>query len=167
MLLIETLKTDPKFVMKKLTLLCFALLLTVLTSCGIFTQVPPNTAVVRAITQQQVDMQAAIAKGLKVSAKTSGIPDFKVGKVYIESREKLSDLNIKKQAASHGAYVKDLYKVVGTYDATLTKGDQTIEQNSPFEVYLGNRPKSMRSTVSAAESVELWYLLSPNSAKPL
>lgn len=102
-----------------------------------------------------------------MSAGTDGIPDFKVGKVSIESREKLSDPAIKKQAASHGAYINELYRVTGTYDATLTKGNQTIEQNSPFEFFLGNRPKSMRSTVSAAEAAEQWYLLSPDSAKPL
>ena len=107
---------------------------------------------------------------IKVSVtrnKTTGIADFKVGQVSIESREKLSDPAIRQQAASHGAYIKDLYKVTGTYDATMTKGEQTIEQNNPFEVYLGNRPKSMRSTVSAAEAAELWYLLAPDSAKPL
>ncbi|MEO0886337.1 MAG: hypothetical protein AAFY54_10410 [Cyanobacteria bacterium J06648_10] len=130
-------------------------------------QTPSDSTVFRAITQQQIYMQAAVAKGLNVSTETGVIPDFQVGKVFIESREKLSDPEIKKQAAAHGAYINDLYKVTGTYDATLTKGEQTIEQNSPFEVYLGNRPKSMRSTVSAAEAAELWYLLSPDSAKPL
>lgn len=153
--------------MKKIRLLCFALLLAVLTSCGMLGQTPPDSTVFQAITQQQMDMQAAVAKGLNVSDKTGAIPDFTVGKVSIESREKLSDVAIRQQAASHGAYINDLYKVTGTYDATLTKGDQTIEQNSPFEVYLGNRPKSMRSTVSAAEAAELWYLLSPDSAKAL
>lgn len=156
-----------KLRIKKLRLLCFALILTLLTSCGMLAQVPPDIAVLHAITQQQIDMQAAVAKGLNVSTETGVIPDFKVGRVFIESREKLSDLELRKQAASQGAYINDLYKVTGTYDATLTKGNQTIEQNSPFEVYLGNRPKSMRSTVSAAEAAELWYLLSPDSAKPL
>ncbi|MEL6815331.1 MAG: hypothetical protein AAFP03_11025 [Cyanobacteria bacterium J06598_3] len=143
------------------------MLLTVVTSCGVLVQVPPDIAVLHAITQQQIDMQAAVAKGLNISTETGVIPDFEVGKVSIESREKLSDPTIRQQAASHGAYISDLYKVTGTYMATLTKGDQTIEQNNPFEVYLGNRPKSMRSTVSAAEAAELWYLLAPDSAKPL
>jgi len=153
--------------MKKLKLLCFALVLTVLTSCSILTQVPPDNAVFQAIIQQQMDMQSAVAKGLDLSVETGLIPDFKVGKVSIDIREKLSDPAIKKQAASHGAYLNELYKVTGTYDLTLTKGEQTIQQNSPFEVYLGHRQKSMRSTVSAAEAAERWYLLSPNSAKPL
>lgn len=116
---------------------------------------------------QQIDMQSAVAKGLNISTGAGVISDFKVGKVSIESREKLSDPEIKKQAASHGAYINELYKVTGSYDATLTKGDQTVTQNSPFEVYLGNRPKSMRSTVSAVEAAEQWYLLSPDAAKPL
>ncbi|MEL7332586.1 MAG: hypothetical protein AAFN12_10065 [Cyanobacteria bacterium J06560_2] len=153
--------------MKKLKLLCFALVLTILTSCGMLAQVPPDSTVFQAIIQQQIEMQSAVAKGLNISTKTGVIPDFQVGEVSIESREKLSDPAIKKQAAAQGAYINELYKVTGTYDATLTKGDQTITQNSPFEVYLGNRPKSMRSTVSAAEAAEQWYLLSPNSAKPL
>ncbi|MEL6763509.1 MAG: hypothetical protein AAFO87_07565, partial [Cyanobacteria bacterium J06607_6] len=101
------------------------------------------------------------------SEKTGVIPNFKVGKVSIESREKISDSALRKRAASYGAYINELYKVTGMYNATLTKGNQTIEQSNPFEVYLGNRPKSMRSTVSAAESNELWYLLSPDSARPL
>lgn len=104
---------------------------------------------------------------MNISTETDTISDLKVGKVSIESREKLSDPAIRKQAASQGAYSNDLYKVTGTYEATLTQGDQTIEQNSPFEVYLGNRPKSMRSKVSAAEATELWYLLSPDSAQSL
>ncbi|MEO1390773.1 MAG: hypothetical protein AAFV85_25860 [Cyanobacteria bacterium J06634_6] len=153
--------------LKKLRLLCLSLILVALTGCGMLAQTPSDSTVFRAITQQQINMQAAVAKGLNVSTETGVIPDFQVGKVFIESREKLSDPEIKKQAAAHGAYINDLYKVTGTYDATLTKGEQTIEQNSPFEVYLGNRPKSMRSTVSAAEAAELWYLLSPDSAKPL
>lgn len=161
------LKESLKGIMKKLRLLCFALILTLLTSCGILAQVPPDIAVFQAITQQQIDMQAAIAKGLNISTEAGVIPDFKMGKVSIESREKLSNPALRQQAAAHGAYINGLYKVTGTYDATLTKGDQTIEQNSPFEVYLGNRPKSMRSTVSAAEAAEQWYLLSPDSAKSL
>ena len=153
--------------MKKIKLLCFALVLTIFTSCGMLAHVPPDKIVFQAITQQQIDMQSAIVKGLDISTETGAIPDFKVGRVSIESREQLSDPEIKKQAASHGAYVNELYKVTGTYDATLTKGDQTIEQNNPFEVFLGNRPKSMRSTVSADAAAEQWYLLSSNSAKPL
>lgn len=153
--------------MKKLRLLCFTLLLTALTSCGLLAHVPPDSVVFRAIAQQQIDMQSAVAQGLNVAAEMNTIPDFKVGKVSIENREKLSDPEIKKQAASHGAYINELYKVTGTYDATLTKGDQTVAQNSPFEVYLGNKPKSMRSTVSAAEATEQWYLLAPDSAKPI
>ncbi|MEM8502753.1 MAG: hypothetical protein AAF716_06320 [Cyanobacteria bacterium P01_D01_bin.1] len=151
--------------MKELKLLCFTLVLTLLTSCGVLAQVPPDQVVFHAITQQQIDMQSAVAKGLNISTRTGVIPDFSVGKISIKSREKLSDPEIKKQAASHGAYINELYKVTGTYDATLTKGDQTITQSSPFEVYLGNRPKSMRSTVSAAEAAEQWYLLSNDDAK--
>lgn len=153
--------------MKNLKLLCFALVLTLLTSCGMLAHVPPDKAVLQAIVQQQVDMQSAVAKGLNISTETGVIPDFKVGKVFIESREQLSDSAMKKQAAFHGTYINELYRVTGTYDATLTKGDQTIEQNNPFEVYLGNRLKSMRSTVSAAAAAEQWYLLSPNDEKPL
>ncbi len=152
--------------MKKLRIVCLALILTVLTSCGILAQTPPDRTVWLAITQQQTDMQSAVAKGLNLSA-AAPIADFKVGRVAIESREKLLDPALKKQAVANGAYIDGLYKVAGTYDATLTKGDETIEQSSPFEVYLGNRPKSMRSTVSAAEAAETWFLLSPESAKPL
>lgn len=152
--------------MKTFKLMCFALLLFALTSCGMLAQLPPDRAVLQAIIQQQTDMQAAVAKGLNLSAQEP-IPGFEVGKVAIANREKLSDSALKKQAVANGAYIDGLYKVTGTYDAILTKGDETIEQNSPFEVYLGNRPKSMRSTVSAAEAAETWYLLSPNSAKPL
>ena len=112
-------------------------------------------------------MHAAVAQGLGLSDKVVPIPDFTIGKVSIESREALSDPALKKQAIANGAYIDGLYKVMGTYDATLTKDGETIEQNSPFEVYLGNKPKSMRSTVSAAEAAETWYLLSPSAAKPL
>ena len=153
--------------MKNFRLLCFALILTVLTSCGILAHVPPDRVVSQAIAQQQIDMQSAVVKGLNISTKAGTIPDFKVGKVSIESREKLSDPEMKREAASRGAYINELYKVTGTYDATLTKGDRTITQNSPFEVYLGNQPRSRRSTVSAAEATEQWYLLSPSTAQPL
>ena len=130
-------------------------------------QVPPDATILQAITQQQIGMQTAVAKGLNISTETDVISGFEVSNVSIESRERLSDSLIKQQAASHGAYINDLYKVTGNYDATLTKGGQTVRQNSPFEVYLGNRPKSMRSTVSAAAATEQWYLLSPDSAKSL
>jgi len=153
--------------MKKIGLICFALFLTLLTSCGVLAQTPPNQIVWEAITQQQTDMQIAITQDLGLSTETDLIPDFEVGKVAIESREKLSDPALRKQATSNGAYISGLYKVVGTYSATLTKGEQTTEETNPFEVYLGNRPKSMRSTVSAADATETWYLLSPNSAQPL
>jgi len=153
--------------MNQLKIVCLALILIVLTSCGVLAQTPSDRTVLLAIVQQQTEMQAAVARGLNLSAQTVPIPDFQVGKVSVESREKLSDLAMKKQAIAHGAYIDGLYKVVGTYDATLTKGNETVEQSSPFEVYLGNRPKSMRSTVSAAEAAETWFLLSPQSATPL
>ncbi|MEM9946021.1 MAG: hypothetical protein AAF810_08150 [Cyanobacteria bacterium P01_D01_bin.36] len=143
------------------------LILTVLTSCGMISQMPPDRTVWLAITQQQIDMQTSVAKSLDLATQVEPIPDFKVGRVAIESREKLLDSALKKQAVANGAYIDGLYKVVGTYDATLTKGDESITQNNPFEVYLGNRPKSMRSTVSAAEAAETWFLLSPESATPL
>ena len=111
-------------------------------------------------------MQASVAQSLGLPS-AEAIQDFNVGKVTIEGRELLSDPALRKQAIANGAYIDSLYKVVGTYEATLTKGDQPTEENNPFEVYLGNRPKSMRSTVSAAEAREIWYLLSPTSAKPL
>ena len=160
--------------MQKFKLVCFTLLsLVLLTSCSVFAQVPPSATVRQAIIQQQIDMQGAIAKDLGQTGLSPDfvIPDFKVGKVAIESREELSDPALRKQAMANGAYIDGLYKVVGTYESTLTQGEQptaqTIEQQNPFEVYLGKRPKSMRSTVSAAEASEMWYLLSPNSAKPL
>ncbi len=153
--------------MKKLRLACFALLLTVLTGCGLLAQVPSERTVWQAITQQQTDLQTAVAQGLGLAVDKALIPDFKVGRVAIASREKLIDPTLRKQAVANGAYIDGLYKVTGTYNATLTQGEQTTEQTSPFEVYLGNRPKSMRSTVSAAEAAETWYLLAPDAAKAL
>ena len=97
------LKALLKTTIQKLKILCLAIVLTVLTSCGMFAQVPPDTAVFQAITQQQIDMQSAVAEGLNISTKTGVITDFKVGKVSIESREKILDPEIKKQAASQGA----------------------------------------------------------------
>lgn len=163
--------------MKKIKLLCLslcliALNLTTLTSCSALAQTPPSESVRQAIIQQQMDRQQmdtqkAIAPDLGLSTATDSIPDFKIGKVFIESREKLSDSALRRQAAADGAYIDGLYKVTGTYSSTSTQGEETTAQRNPFEVYLGNRPKSMRSTVSAAEAAEKWYLLSPQSATPL
>lgn len=139
----------------------------VLSSCSLLAQMPPSNTIRQAIIQQQMDMQSSVAQSLGASAASDLIQDFKVGKVTVEGREKLSDPAIRKQAIANGAYIDSLYKVVGTYEATLTKGEQPTEEVNPFEIYLGNRPKSMRSTVSAAEARETWYLLSPNAAKPL
>ena len=119
---------------KKLRIVCLVLILTVLTSCGMISQMPPDRTVWLAITQQQIDMQTSVAKSLDLATQVEPIPDFKVGRVAIESREKLLDSALKKQAVANGAYIDGLYKVVGTYDATLTKGDESITQNNPFEV---------------------------------
>ena len=89
---------------------------------------PPNKIVWEAITQQQADMQIAIAQDLGLSVETDLIPNFEVGKVAIESREKLSDPAIRKQATSNGAYISSLYKVVGTYSATLRKANKRLSR---------------------------------------
>jgi len=157
----------PKRLTRALISVGLALCFCLLTSCSAFAQVPPNKIIYEAIAQQQRDMQSAIAKSLSQSEEAVPIPDFEIGKIAVASREKILDSALRKQAMANGAYIDSLYKIVGTYDATLTKGDQTIEENNPFELYLGNKPKSMRSTVSAAEAREMWYLLAPSSAKPL
>lgn len=154
-----------------------AILLTFVTSCGTLAQQPPTEAVRLAVSQQMANAQQAIAQGLGMSGGISSQPkpNFTLDKLDIKSRERLSA----KSFQSKG-YPSELYKVTGTLTTTLAASNHKIQQNAPFEVYLGTTPKETNAqTDNNSENspkdgskdgpesdIETWFMISPDALKP-
>lgn len=143
--------------------LCLALLL-LLTGCGVLNQVPPNQAVKLAIAQQLTNAQQSIAQNLGMPSEPEIKPNFTVNRINVESREKLASSKRSSAAAvSSRRYPGDLYRVRGTFEATLRapnrKTQKKIQQSSAFEVYLGTDPQDTREA-------ETWFLIKPSEALP-
>ncbi len=138
--------------MKKLQLVCIALLFLLLTSCGVLNQVPPDQAVRLAIAQQQANIRQEIANGLGLSAQASPALKFKIDKLTVASRQKLTGSTLSKPG-----YPDSLYKVRGTFDAILSNPEQTVREESSFEVYLGTNSQGKGSDKSDVDDVETWY----------
>jgi hypothetical protein len=145
--------------MKMFRVLCLALLL-LLTSCGVLQPMPPNQAVKLAITRQLTDTQQAIAQELGIPSSTqlnpkdgpidkSGFkPNFKIDQLTIQSREKLN-----KQPVPQGQITGDVYRVRGTFSATLAAPGHPVKQSSPFDIYLSTDPQDDSS------EVKTWFLI--------
>lgn len=116
--------------------MCLALVLTLLTSCGLLAQQPPEQAVRLAVIQQLSHAQQSIAQTLgapnELTPSLTLKPNFRIDKLDIASREKVSEKRFQQPG-----YPSDIYKVSGTLSTTLTAANRKIQQNSPFEVYLG------------------------------
>lgn len=140
---------------RKVTGLLLAGLAMALTSCGVLNQVPPDQAVKLAISQQLTQTQQIITQGLGQPSAAEFEPTFKIKRLAISEREKLSGPAL--QAALGDALTNrlsgDVYRVRGTFSAALTARPRQTQ--SPFEVYLSPDPQA-----SDAE-VETWYLLKP------
>ena len=144
--------------MRKFWTICVAVLLISLiaglTSCGAFSQTPPEEAVRIAVTRQLLSAQNAIAQDLGLP--TQAQPSFKIDKLTIETRKKISEA-----AFETKDYPSDVYRVSGTVDTTLTAESGKTQQTGPFEVYLGITPPS---EPSESETTETWYLIPPPKA---
>lgn len=145
--------------------LCLALLL-LLTGCGVLNQVPPNQAVKLAIAQQLTNNQQDIAQNLGMPSEPEIKPNFTVNRLNVKSREKLTGSQRVSAAAavSPRRYPGDLYRVRGTFEATLRapsrKTQRKIQHSSPFEVYLSTDPQDTRE-------VETWFFAKPSDAVPV
>jgi hypothetical protein len=168
--------------MKRFQLACLAILLSFLTSCGVLAQQPPNQAVRLAIAQQLSRTQQTIAQELGDRAALK--PNFTINKLNIQSRTKISNSKFHPKG-----YPADIYKVKGTFNATLTASDHKFQQVSPFEVYLGTHLEGLEGDASAKSDslsskksnppnanppstdsktdrkVETWFLIDPNKVK--
>ncbi len=148
--------------MKMFRVLCLALLL-LLTGCGVLNQVPPNQAVKLAIAQQLTNTQQSIAQNLGMLSESEIKPNFTVNRLSVESREKLSGPQRVSAAVSPHRYPGDLYRVRGTFEATLRapnrKIQTKIQRSSAFEVYLSTDPQD-------TSEVETWFLVRPSDAIP-
>ncbi len=145
--------------MKRLQLACIALLFLLLAGCGVLNQTPPNRAIELAIAQQQTNVQQAIAQGLGIPPETATKPNFKINQINVKSRQKISV-----PAVQQRGYPNSLYKVNGTFEAILSNPEQTIRQESPFEVYLGTN--DLENTSAEPQTEQIWYLIPPDSLKP-
>ncbi|MEL6160687.1 MAG: hypothetical protein AAFR18_15875 [Cyanobacteria bacterium J06627_32] len=139
--------------MKVFRLICIALLL-LLTGCGVFAKTPPEQAVRLAIAQQLTQTQQTIAENLGTfTANTpseSLKPNFKIEKISIKSREKLTATPLLRHPN-----LSEVYKVTGTYWATLTEqSSQKAQQDTPFDLLLG-------TDTAEEDEVQTWYLIQP------
>ena len=116
--------------MKRLQLACLALCLAIglfLTSCGVLNQVPPDQAIRLAIAQQQTNVRQKISKGLGISEQASSTLKFKIDGLNVASRQKLGESKRLPQG-----YPENLYKVRGTFSATVNGSTQKMQQEGPF-----------------------------------
>ncbi len=160
--------------MKRLQLVCLAVLLSFLTSCGLLMQQPPTQAVRLAVTQQLTHAQQTIAQELGVRYQPTLKPNFKIDQLNIQSRAKVSEPRFQQPG-----YPSDIYKVKGSFNTTLKASDGKIQQSSPFEIYLGTNPKPKKNNPKTSANseandstwqnnpVETWFLINPNEVKPI
>lgn len=141
--------------------MCLALLL-LLTSCSLLAQTPPERAVELAITQQLSRTQQTLAQNLGMLAQQNlekGVkPNFKIDSITVQRREQVTDLNQFEQS-NIGQTVNEVYKVSGTFDATLATDNLKKQQkDSPFEVFLG---REVKEEDPGNNPVETWYFIQP------
>ncbi|MEL6816097.1 MAG: hypothetical protein AAFP03_15010 [Cyanobacteria bacterium J06598_3] len=142
--------------MKMIRLMCLSLLL-LLTSCStlnrVFTQTPPDQAVELAIANQLSHTQQSLAQNLGLldnnTLPSSLKPNFKIEKVNIQKREKLTEPD-----RLNYPQVDEIYRVSGTFEASLNAPDYEATK-SLFEVYLG----SEETDPAVERDVDTWFLL--------
>ncbi len=142
---------------RKLTgLLLASLVMLALTGCGVLNQVPPDQAVKLAIAQQLTQTQQTITQILDQPSPAEFEPNFKIKRLTVSNREKLSGPALQKALGDSLAsrLPGDVYRVRGTFSAALTARPRQT-QNSPFQVYLSS------GLPASAADVETWYLLKP------
>lgn len=149
--------------MKRFGLVCLAALLLLLTSCGVLAKTPPDQAIRLAVSQTLTKTQDSLAQELGLSNRLESVPNFKISQLKIASREKLEADEMKSAALSEAA-LDEVYRVRGTFRATLTithasKDNNHFQQTSPFEVYLGTNTVAAEDT---AEAIETWFLVQPS-----
>lgn len=125
-----------------------------LSSCAAFASVPPDAAVRLAIAQQLTHTQQTLAQNL--GFESTPAPNFKIDHLTIQSREKLNPSEF-----SRNDIPGDLYRVRGTVETALTapalNAKATVQQNSPFEIYLASQPQTQ--DVKATDKVQTWFLV--------
>ena len=134
-------------------LVCVAMLL-LLTGCGVFAQTPPEQAIRLAIAQQLTQTQQTIAENLGIvsdNAPPERIkPNFTVDNVNVNSREKLTASPLLQHPN-----VREVYRVRGTYKATLTQiPSQKTQKETPFDLVLG-------TDADQESEIQTWYLIQP------
>ncbi len=138
--------------MKRLKLVCLALLLIVLTGCGVLSQTPPDQAVKLALAQQLTNTQQAIAQDLGITPSDSP-PNFKIDQLTVTSRQKLA-----KSSLQRDDIPGDAYRVRGTFEATLTGANRQIQQSSPFDLYLS-------ADLETDSETQTWFFFQPGSGE--
>lgn len=134
--------------MKRLKLVCLTLLLIILTGCGVLSQTPPDRAVKLALAQQLTHTQQILAQDLGMAASDS-VPNFKIDRLTVTSRQKLA-----KSSLQRDDIPGDAYRVRGTFEATLTGANRQIQQSSPFDIYLSADLKGDSET-------QTWFFFQP------
>ena len=145
--------------LRVLCLVCLLLSISSLTGCNALAQVPPDQAVRLAIAKQLSQTQQAIAQDLDLLESTNSDslkPNFKLEKVTVDSREKVSDLESAKRRN-----IQDVYRVRGNCEAKLTEPvgqsmAQQLQTPTPFELYLGTNSTEINGP-------ETWFLLDSKS----
>lgn len=131
--------------------LALLLLMGLLTSCAVLNQMPPDQAVKLAIAHQLTHTQQAIAQDLGIQKGLQDTPNFKIDKLTIQGREKLN-----KQPVHQGPITGDVYRVRGTFSATLDALGHPIQESSPFDIYLSTNPQDDNA------AVKTWFLIEPD-----
>ncbi len=164
--------------MKVIRLICLSLLLLLtsgLTGCGVFNKTPPDKAVELAIAHQLSQTQQTLAHdlGLLTDKPTANLsqagvpefnvlvpnfptPNFKIEKVNIQKREKVTASKPLPRDQNNRAYYNEVYSVKGTFEASLDDRYRAVE--GPFEVRLGT---DTASEGASEASMQTWYVIEP------
>ncbi|MEM9091111.1 MAG: hypothetical protein AAGC93_20495 [Cyanobacteria bacterium P01_F01_bin.53] len=140
-----------------------ATLLLLMTSCGVLAKTPPDQAIKLAVSQTLAKTQENLAQELGLRNQVERTPNFKISQLKVDSREKLTADDVR-LAFLNGVSVDEVYRVRGTFRATLTttrssKDNSRLQQTSPFEIYLGTNKITEQEPT---EAIETWFLVQPS-----
>ena len=141
--------------LRLLFLVCLLLSTSLLSGCSAFAQMPPDQVVRLAIARQLSHTQQTIAQGLGVAESEGNDlePNFKIDKITVKSREKVTDAQIAGSEAVQSQNIQEVYRVRGSFEAKLAQSKTKQPPiSSPFDLYLGT------SSIEV-DDPETWFLL--------
>ncbi len=141
--------------LRLLFLVCLLLSTSLISGCSALAQVPPDQVVRLAIARQLSHTQQTIAQGIGLPGGADDKPEsnFRIDKITVKSREKITDAEIADSEAVQSQNIQEVYRVRGSFEAKLARSKTKQPPiSSPFDLYLGT------SSIEV-DDLETWFLL--------